>query len=209
MHSDDEVKLRRKRPGTWHVFLSHAWRSGQDQAKTLKLSLQELLPQVQVYLDVDSALGRKLKKTNSLNFGAIRLDSPTLCSPDHKTDWMQAGVTSSTIMVALLTGGSKERSATLQANQGEAGARVSEVEASGDAANQDLQSDYTSRARTASTNCRRRSTKRSALSFWSRPTLSTMAACPCVCTSRLSGLLSNRRRHLQVAQLRRWSKLRK
>lgn len=44
VHNDEEVKLRRLHPGNYHAFISHAWRSGQDQSKTIKLALEALLP---------------------------------------------------------------------------------------------------------------------------------------------------------------------
>lgn len=37
----------------YHLFLSHVWSSGQDQAATIKRQLQLLLPGVSVFLDVD------------------------------------------------------------------------------------------------------------------------------------------------------------
>ena len=38
----------------WHIFLSHQWTFGQDAMATLKSILQLLLPNAQVFLDVDS-----------------------------------------------------------------------------------------------------------------------------------------------------------
>ena len=40
--------------GGYHLFLSHAWRYGQDQCGTLKSMLQVLLPACRCFLDVDS-----------------------------------------------------------------------------------------------------------------------------------------------------------
>ena len=37
----------------YHLFLSHVWSSGQDQAATIKRQLQLLLPGVKVFLDID------------------------------------------------------------------------------------------------------------------------------------------------------------
>jgi len=37
----------------YHVFVSHIWSSGQDQAALIKRQLQLLLPGVDVFLDVD------------------------------------------------------------------------------------------------------------------------------------------------------------
>ena len=37
-----------------HLFLSHAWRWGQDQAGSLKGNLQALVPDLRTFLDVDS-----------------------------------------------------------------------------------------------------------------------------------------------------------
>lgn len=37
----------------WHLFLSHIWSSGQDQVAVIKRQLQMLLPDCQVFLDVD------------------------------------------------------------------------------------------------------------------------------------------------------------
>jgi hypothetical protein len=40
--------------GGYHLFLSHVWRWGQDQAGTLKSVLQALMPTLRCFLDVDS-----------------------------------------------------------------------------------------------------------------------------------------------------------
>ena len=40
--------------GGFHLFLSHQWKWGQDQAGTLKSALQALLPELRCFLDVDS-----------------------------------------------------------------------------------------------------------------------------------------------------------
>ena len=45
----------------YHVFLSHRWASGQDQARVIKQRLLEMLPGVSVFLDVDD-LQRKRGK---------------------------------------------------------------------------------------------------------------------------------------------------
>ena len=37
----------------WHVFISHQWSSGQDQARALKSQLTALVPDVRCFLDVD------------------------------------------------------------------------------------------------------------------------------------------------------------
>ena len=38
----------------WHVFISHRWATGQDQCRILKSRLQELIPGIQPFLDVDN-----------------------------------------------------------------------------------------------------------------------------------------------------------
>ena len=40
--------------GGYHVFLSHCWRFGQDQAATIKAMLTLMLPDCRVFLDVDN-----------------------------------------------------------------------------------------------------------------------------------------------------------
>ena len=40
----------------WHVFLSYTWRSGQDQVRSIKQLLKEVLPGIRVFLDVDVTL---------------------------------------------------------------------------------------------------------------------------------------------------------
>ena len=37
----------------WHLFLSHTWKSGQDQARTIKLQLVNLVVGLKCFLDVD------------------------------------------------------------------------------------------------------------------------------------------------------------
>ena len=38
---------------SWHTFISHTWSSGQDQARSIKELLREVLPGIRVFLDVD------------------------------------------------------------------------------------------------------------------------------------------------------------
>ena len=42
-----------KGPMKWHLFLSHTWKSGQDQVATIKRQMNLLLPGIKVFLDVD------------------------------------------------------------------------------------------------------------------------------------------------------------
>ena len=39
--------------GSFHVFLSHVWGTGQDQMRIVKQRLVEMLPDASVFLDVD------------------------------------------------------------------------------------------------------------------------------------------------------------
>lgn len=39
--------------GRYHTFLSHNWRTGQDQARTIKSGLVSLVDDLSVWLDVD------------------------------------------------------------------------------------------------------------------------------------------------------------
>ena len=46
-----------------HTFLSHVWRTAQDQVRVLKARLQQLLPQIVVWLDVDDLEVLNKKRT--------------------------------------------------------------------------------------------------------------------------------------------------
>ena len=37
----------------WHAFISHVWRTGQDQVRGIKQLLREVVPGIQIFLDVD------------------------------------------------------------------------------------------------------------------------------------------------------------
>ena len=37
----------------YHIFLSHVWRSGQDQVAGIKVALRSLVPSCSIFLDVD------------------------------------------------------------------------------------------------------------------------------------------------------------
>jgi len=91
--------------------LGSAWRSGQDQAKALKLSLQGLVPRIKIYLDVDAALSRPTGDIFSISGMSWPLRSPLNSPPGSASlqDWMQQGVEQSTMLIALLTGGSSEK----------------------------------------------------------------------------------------------------
>ena len=39
-----------------HVFLSHAWSTGQDQMRIVKARLREMIPGIRVWLDVDDLI---------------------------------------------------------------------------------------------------------------------------------------------------------
>jgi hypothetical protein len=88
---DEEVRVRQPRGGKHHIFLSHAWRSGQDQAKAVKLLFIDVLPELRVFLDVDTALDRARSEGNR---------------------WMYENVRKSTTLVALLTGEHKGKEPT-------------------------------------------------------------------------------------------------
>ena len=81
--------------------LRSAWRSGQDQAMSLKLLLEKMLPNVQLYLDVDCALRRDAQQARQSQKGHA-VDG----------DWMQRAVSCSSVVVALLTGGPASSSET-------------------------------------------------------------------------------------------------
>ena len=52
-HDKQMPELSLKPEHRYHMFLSHTWSSGQDQAATIKRQMQLLLPGVQCFLDVD------------------------------------------------------------------------------------------------------------------------------------------------------------
>jgi hypothetical protein len=53
-HSKRDAKLLRLVDGQrHHLFLSHVWKTGQDQARVIKQLLKEVLPGIRVFLDVD------------------------------------------------------------------------------------------------------------------------------------------------------------
>ena len=55
--------------GSFHVFLSHVWGTGQDQMRIVKQRLLEMLPDLKCFLDVDDLeeignLGAYIKASN-------------------------------------------------------------------------------------------------------------------------------------------------
>lgn len=97
-----------------------AWCSGQDQAKSIQLLLEQLLPNVKVFVDVDTALRRDAEKdrksrrdtkrnrqsgrdAESSRRGEESAEEGAVEKKDM--DWMQKGVCCSSVLVALLTGG--------------------------------------------------------------------------------------------------------
>ena len=75
----DPLSLAPLADGHYHVFLSHAWITGQDPMRVVKQRLGEMLPGVAVFLDVDD-LQRKVGK-------AAELLAISSCSPmiSHET----------------------------------------------------------------------------------------------------------------------------
>ena len=61
LDSKEAVQVTLLPNGEYHVFLSHAWVTGQDQMRVVKQRLLEMLPGVRVFLDVDD-LQRKVGK---------------------------------------------------------------------------------------------------------------------------------------------------
>ena len=56
------VSGRHNAPGEeFHIFLSHAWKTGQDQMRVVKSRLQEMMPVCKVFLDVDDLQRKKGK----------------------------------------------------------------------------------------------------------------------------------------------------
>ena len=100
-----------------------AWRSGQDQAKSIQLLLEQLLPNAKVFLDVDTALRRDAEQSRKSGRDAEqsrksgrdakqsrRSEQSAEEGAMERTDmdWMQTGVCQSSVLVALLTGGPKK-----------------------------------------------------------------------------------------------------
>ena len=48
-----EVRPGHVPPGHFHTFLSHVWGTGQDQMRIVKQRLREMIPEMNVFLDVD------------------------------------------------------------------------------------------------------------------------------------------------------------
>ena len=57
----DEVEMPPITDGDFHLFLSHAWSTGQDQMRIVKQRLKEMLPNVEIFLDVDDLQRRRGK----------------------------------------------------------------------------------------------------------------------------------------------------
>ena len=58
--------------GRSHVFISHNWKSGQDQSRSIKSALTGLVASMRVWLDVDDMRSKAgTKATNTSNFGAV------------------------------------------------------------------------------------------------------------------------------------------
>ena len=58
--------------GRSHVFISHNWKSGQDQSRSIKSALTGLVASMRVWLDVDDMRSKAgTKATNTANFGAV------------------------------------------------------------------------------------------------------------------------------------------
>ena len=68
--SDGTIVLPRMlKPGKYHTFLSHNWKSAQDQARSIKQLLSALTPGLRVWLDVDDMRGKAgTSATNTANF---------------------------------------------------------------------------------------------------------------------------------------------
>ena len=97
----EEVRIRLPRAGKHHLFISHVWRTGQDQAKSIALLLTQLLPSMKVYLDVDEALKRvrpdglteevrRLLGMGLKGLRAIRATGCTLDTPFQSTSHFQS-----------------------------------------------------------------------------------------------------------------------
>ena len=59
--------------GRWHIFLSHAWSTGQDQANIVARQLTLLMPTVKIWLDVDCMVTR----LEPLPFPSVLLPFPS------------------------------------------------------------------------------------------------------------------------------------
>ena len=88
--------------GTFHIFLSHVWGTGQDQMRIVKQRLLEMLPDARVFLDVDD-----LKEGKGAEYVDVSAVSLVLCtagyfqSPNCMREILRAVVTGKPI-VALL-----------------------------------------------------------------------------------------------------------
>ena len=66
------VQARPLLAGRSHCFVSHNWKTGQDQSRSIKSALTSLVPSLRVWLDVDDMRSKAgTKATNTANFGAV------------------------------------------------------------------------------------------------------------------------------------------
>lgn len=62
-----------RQPGPFHIFLSHSWAHGQDQMRIVKTRLREMIPEVEVFLDVDALGNTKLRDFDHVDVSNVVL----------------------------------------------------------------------------------------------------------------------------------------
>ena len=75
------VAPQRLKPGQYHTFISHNWRSAQDQARAMKQLLVALAPGLKVWLDVDDMRSKAgTSATNTANFEFVIDCAKSMCA---------------------------------------------------------------------------------------------------------------------------------
>ena len=88
--------------GTFHVFLSHVWGSGQDQMRIVKQRLLEMLPDAKVFLDVDDlAEGKGAEYVDASGLILIFCSAGYFASPNCMREVLRAVATKKPIIALL------------------------------------------------------------------------------------------------------------
>lgn len=107
LHNDWPVRLPTpSQTLRFHVFISHVWSTGQDQAKTLKMMFLSLVPSMRCFLDVDECAA-VIARTTALQFSSMPRADQCLVSRCHSLrslDELECYVEGSSMLLVFLSG---------------------------------------------------------------------------------------------------------
>ena len=102
-NGESEVLLPALASGQYHLFLSHVWSTAQDQMRVVKQKLQEMVPTLRVFLDVDDLTeGKGAEFVDASETILVMITHGYFRSPNCMRELLRAVVSNKPIVTMLV-----------------------------------------------------------------------------------------------------------